>query len=219
MKLNKKVGLLALVLLVIAGLVVVLLKGFNVSLMSRQHESLDIVLAQSFEMKDMKEICNKVFGNKKYVVRTIEVFSDAVNINVESATDEEKQNLITEINNKYGLNLTTENITVRVNSNVRIRDMVIPYVLPGFVSMVLITIYLIIRFRKLNAFKMLGSVYGFILITLAVIASIVAIARIPFSSLIVNLMAVSCIVELVIANAYLEKNYNKLAFENAKKLK
>ena len=219
MKLNKKVGLLALVLLVIAGLVVVLLKGFNVSLMSRQHESLDIVLGQSFEMKDMKEICNKVFGNKKYVVRTIEVFSDAVNINVESATDEEKQNLITEINNKYGLNLTTENITVRVNSNVRIRDMVIPYVLPGFVSMVLITIYLIIRFRKLNAFKMLGSVYGFILITLAVIASIVAIARIPFSSLIVNLMAVSCIVELVIANAYLEKNYNKFAFENAKKLK
>lgn len=219
MKTNKKVAILALVLLVLAGIVVVIFKGFNVSLMLRQHESIDVVIGTSFETKDVKEICNKVFKDKKYVLRTIEVFSDAVNINVESITDEEKQGLVSEFNNKYGLELKVEELTVKSNSNVRIRDMVMPYIVPSFVSMVLITIYLIIRFRKLNAFKMLAKLYGLLIVSIAVVASVVAILRIPFSTLVVNLTAVVCIVELVIFTAYLEKNYNKLAFENTKKLK
>ena len=141
MKINKKIGLLALILLVIAGMVVVVLRGFNVSLMSRQHESLDIVLGKTFDVKDVRDICDKVFPDKKYVVRVIEVFKDAVEVNVESATDEEKQNLINELNTKYGLELKVEDITVRVSSNVRIRDMIIPYIVPVMVSMVLITVY------------------------------------------------------------------------------
>ena len=179
MKINKKIGLLALILLVIAGMVVVVLRGFNVSLMSRQHESLDIVLGKTFDVKDVRDICDKVFPDKKYIVR------------VESATDEEKQNLINELNTKYGLELKVEDITVRVSSNVRIRDMIIPYIVPVMVSMVLITVYFIIRFRKMNALKLLGNFYGLILISIAVFASVVAIVR----------------------------NYNKFAFENTKKLK
>ena len=111
MKTNKKIAILALVLLVLAGMVVVIFKGFNVSLMYRQHESLDIVIGTKFEIKDVKEICNKVFKDKKYVLRTIEVFSDAVNINVESITDEEKQDLVSEFNNKYGLELKVEELS------------------------------------------------------------------------------------------------------------
>lgn len=219
MKINKKIGLLALILLVIAGLVVVILRGFNVSLMARQHESLDIVLGKTFDVRDVRDICDKVFPDKKYVVRVIEVFKDAFEVNIESATDEEKQNLINELNTKYELALTVEDITVRVSSNVRIRDMIIPYIIPVMVSMVLITVYFILRFRKMNALKLLGNFYGLILIPLAVFASVVAIARIPFSSIIVYLMAVITIIEIVLVNAYFEKNYNKFAFENAKKLK
>ena len=219
MKINKKIGLLALILLVIAGMVVVILRGFNVSLMSRQHESLDIVLGKTFDVKDVRDICDKVFPDKKYIVRVIEVFKDAVEVNVESATDEEKQNLINELNTRYGLELKVEDITVRVSSNVRIRDMIIPYIVPVMVSMVLITVYFIIRFRKMNALKLLGNFYGLILISIAVFASVVAIVRIPFSSIIVYLMAVITVIEIVLVNAYLERNYNKFAFENTKNLK
>ena len=167
MKTNKKVAILALVLLVLAGIVVVIFKGFNVSLMLRQHESVDIVIGTKFDIKDVKEICKNTFQDKKYVVRTIEVFSDAVNINVESMTDEEKQKLVQGFNEKYNLELDVQELTIKSNSNVRIRDMVNPYLVPCFVSMVVITIYLIIRFRKLNAVKLLGKLYGLLIITLA----------------------------------------------------
>ena len=95
----------------------------------------------------------------------------------------------------------------------------LPYLVPSFVSMVLITIYLVIRFRKLNAAKLLGKLYGMLIILLAIIASVVAIVRIPFSSITINLMAVAVIIAIVVYTAYIEKNYNKLVFENSKKLK
>ena len=50
-------------------------------------------------------------------------------------------------------------------------------------------------------------------------ASVVAIVRIPFSSIIVYLMAVITVIEIELVNAYLERNYNKFAFENTKNLK
>ena len=57
--------------------------GFYQTEINEQHY-LDFM----YKTKDVKEICNKVFNGKKYVLRTIEVFSDAVNINVESMTDD-----------------------------------------------------------------------------------------------------------------------------------
>lgn len=219
MKLGKKLGLFVLILLILAGIIVVALKGFNVSLMSRQHESIDIVIGKEFEINDVKEICKNVFTNKQVVVRVVEVFSDSININVESITDEEKQKLVSAMNEKYVLELTSENITINTISNIRIRDMVVPYIIPGFVSMFLITLYLIIRFRKVNVVKLLVKLYGLLIVTLAALASIVAILRIPFSSLVVNLMAVVCVIELIYFTAKMEKNYDSMILETSKHIK
>ena len=215
MKMNKKICILALILLIIAGIVVVALKGFNVSLMSREHSSVDIVIGKKFELKDVDEICKKVFGNKEYVLRTVEVFSDAININSESFTDDELNNLVTEFNGKFGLELKREDLEVQSNSNIRIRDMVYPYILPGFVSMVLITIYFVIIFRKESTLKVLLNLYGLLIITVASLASIVAIARIPFSSMTINILVAIVIVELVYFAARMNKNYKNVEIEKS----
>ena len=123
------------------------------------------------------------------------------------------------MNEKYALELTSENITINTSSNRRIRDMVVPYIIPGFVSMFLITLYLIIRFRKVNVIKLLVKLYGLLIVTLAALASIVAILRIPFSSLVVNLMAVVCVIELIYFTSKMEKNYDSMILETSKHIK
>ena len=123
------------------------------------------------------------------------------------------------MNEKYGLELTNENITINTSSNIRIRDMVVPYIIPGFVSMFLITLYLIIRFRKVNVVKLLVKLYGLLIVTLAALASIVAILRVPFSSLVVNLMAVICVIELIYFTSKMEKNYDSMILETSKHIK
>lgn len=216
---NKKIIGLAIILLILAGILVVALKGFKVDLMLERHESINYILDTEFEIKDIKKICKEVFGNKHFVVRKVEVFSDAVNINVSSITDEEKEKLVSKVNEKYSLSTTTDSLTVKTTPNVRIRDMIKPYIVPVMISIIIIGAYLIIRFKKMNSVNLLFKLLALILITEASIASVIAIARIPFSGTLVNLMAIVAIIELIIYINIKEKEYVKISLENSKNSK
>ena len=145
---NKKIILLGLILLIIAGIIVVAFKGFNVSLIYQQHENVSFLIGKDVDLKDIKQICKEVFNGKEVVLKEMELFNDSVNISVESITNEEKEQLINKINEKYGTEFTLEGITTRTISNIRIRDLIKPYFKPVILSAVLIIVYLIIRFRK-----------------------------------------------------------------------
>lgn len=91
---SKKIVILGLVLLIIAGLIVVSLKGFNVSLMFGKYETAELKMGKEVDMAKLKEICEEVFQDKKYVAKELEVFGDSFQISVKSITDDEKANLI-----------------------------------------------------------------------------------------------------------------------------
>lgn len=195
---NKKIILLGLILLIIAGVIVVALKGFNVSLILQKHESISLKIGKEIDLKDIKAICDEIFNGKKVILREVEMFNDSINISVESITNEEKEQLVNKINEKYGTEFKVEGITVNSNSNVRIRDLIKPYFKPVILSIVLIIAYLIIRFRKENILNLLGKIVVLIVLTEAVLASIIAITRIPLSPVLINLMAVVALVELLV---------------------
>ena len=204
---SKKIILLGIILLIIAGIVVVSLKWVKVSLNLQQHEEVTVYIGKPVELKEVKNICKEVFGNKYFIVIDVDTFKDAYSINVESLTNEEKQALLTKINEKFGVNLVETDISIKTLSNIRIRDVVKPYIKPVIISAILMVVYMIIRFRKEKVAKLLGKIFGIIILTEAVIFSIIAIARIPLSALMINLMAVIAIVELCV---YINKLENKI---------
>lgn len=212
MKLNgsKKILLLGMILVIVAGIVVVALKGFNVSLMYEQHQSINVVVGKKIDINEINNICKEVFGNKKFTIREIDFFEDSANINVESITDEEKNELVTKINEKYSSELTVENLKEYTISNVRIRDLVRPYIKPVVISCVIIIAYIGVRFRKMNIAKLLGKLVGIIALVEAFIASCVAIARIPVSPITVNLMTVVAVVVLIVYTNKLENSYEEV---------
>lgn len=203
---SKKIILLGIILLIIAGIVVVALKGVKVSLVLQQHEEINIYVGKPTELKEMKSICKEVFGDKQFVVIDIDTFNDAYSINVESFTNEEKQALLTKVNEKFAAELTEEDISEKTLSNIRVRDIVKPYIKPVIISVLLMVVYMIIRFRKEKVAKLLGKIFGIVILTEAVIFSVIAITRIPLSATMINLMAVIAIVELCI---YINKLENK----------
>lgn len=207
---SKKIVILGLILLIVAGLVVVALKGFNVYLMLEQHESMNILIGKETNIKEVKDICKEVFGKKAVVVRSVDFFRDSFNISSQSITDEERNNLVTKINEKYGTELEAENIERMKVSNVRIRDLIRPYIKPVIISVVVIVAYLVIRFRKMNTFELLGKLFALVALTELVLASLIAIVRIPVSPVIVNLMTVIAVVELVLYIAKKEKEREEL---------
>ena len=194
---SKKIILLGIILLIIAGIVVVALKGVKVSMMLQQHESMSVHLGVKSSEKELKELFKDIFKDKYYVLRMVEYFDDSVNISAESITNEEKTAVIQKINEKFGKEYDPNTITVQSVANVRVRDMLKPYLKPVIISAALIIVYIIIRFRKENVLSLLGNIFAKIAVTEAVIFSVIAITRIPLSPLVINLMGVVAIVELI----------------------
>lgn len=98
---NQKIITLALGLLIIAGIIVVALKGFNVDFMLKQHDSIEYSMDSEFEISDVESITAEVLKNKKFKVRIIELFNDAVSINAETITTEEAEQLTKKLDEKY----------------------------------------------------------------------------------------------------------------------
>lgn len=98
---NNKVILLILAGILFIGIILVCVKGFNVSLDSRAHDTLKFVFDQKFKMNDVKKVCDEVFKDKEYEIKTVEIFSDAVYIISPSITELEEKTLLEKLNNLY----------------------------------------------------------------------------------------------------------------------
>ena len=207
---NKKIVILGIVLLILAGIIIIALKGVNVSLMFGKHEAIEIKLEKEVTVADMNQICNEVFDNKKFVVKGLEVFLDSIQINVESITDEEKNNLIEKINEKYETSKSVDDLKVFTVSNKRIRDVVKDYIKPMIISFAIILIYMLIRYRKINAIKIIIDFFEKIILTEAILLSVVAITRFPVSNSLINLFMVLVVVELIYYISQSEKKLEKI---------
>ncbi len=104
LELNKKFVLLGLILLIIAGAVVVVLKGFNLPILYQKHEAINFKIGNNIDMKKLDDICKDVFGDKDYNLKELEVFGDSATISAQSFTDEEKSSLVEKINAEFSTN-------------------------------------------------------------------------------------------------------------------
>ena len=105
---NKKIVLLGLILLIIAGVIVVSLKGFNVGIEYEKHERIDLKVGNGLNVKDIDNICKEVLGEKSFKVKNLEVFGDSVSIISENFTDDEETSILNKVNEKYGTKFVIE---------------------------------------------------------------------------------------------------------------
>ena len=219
---NKKIIVLALVLLIIAGIVVVGLKGFNVNFMLKQHDSLEYRIENDFEVSDVENIAKEVFGNKKFEIKVIELFSDAVSIHAENITTEEADNLVKKLDEKYKTvseevvtETTEENKNYNIVSNPKIRlfSLVKPYLIPSTIAGAIIVCYLAIRYRKLGAMKVALELVAWVIITALSIVSVLAIVRFPINTYVMPAIMLVEMVEIVAFCIGKENKLNKLKEE------
>lgn len=220
---NKKIISLALVLLIIAGLVVVLLKGFNVDFMLKQHDSIEYTMNSDFEMIDVENIASEVLKDKKFEIRVIELFNDAVSIHAETITKEEAETITKKLDEKYKKieevtntenveatpEVSSETVEYRIitNPKIKLSSLFRPYIVPIIISAIAIIIYAGIRFRKLDSKKVIINLVSLITITVLAILSIVAITRFPVNTLVIPVLMLIVLLELVF---FFSKYENKL---------
>lgn len=259
MKLDKnKIVWLIFAILIVAGIVVVALKGFNVSLDLKKHDTLKFIFDQKFEREDVEKVCKEVFKDKKFEVKTVEVFSDAVYVISDTITPEEKDNLLKKLDGLYKAEISAEvpdsgentdsqetpvegtestdsqeapvestentqsqdesvadtlnlvegvDYDLYTDGNIRLRDVVEPYIVPCVISAIIILIYIAIRYRKVNEklyMTLLEVILKSIVLMLAVL-SIVAIFRVEVDRILIPILIFIEIEFLVLKCARYEK--------------
>lgn len=171
------VALIAIIL--ILGSIMICTKGLAFELKYQETQKIEINLGKTFEESDVRAITNEVFGKQKVKIQAIEVYKDAISLTTTQISEEQKSELVTKLNEKYGTELKAEDIEIENISHIRGRDIIKPYIIPFGIATIIILGYLVIRYNKLNSLEVLTQAIGIIVLAQLVLLGIMSITRMP----------------------------------------
>ena len=213
---SKQLKIILIALVIIAGVVMIAVKGFNFDLKYQDTQRVELYLKTEFNISDIRQITDEVFGNQKVMIQKVEVFEDSVSITTTSISDEQKSDLITKINEKYGTELTAEDTTVEDIGHTRGRDIIKPYILPFAIAVIVVLIYLGIRYHKLSIAKVIAKSIGIMALAQILLFSVMAITRIPIGRLTIPMVILVYLLTLFEITNMFEKNLSKKKLDESK---
>ena len=213
---SKQLKIILIALVIIAGIVMIAVKGFNFDLKYQDTQRVELYLRTEFNISDIKQITDEVFGNQKVMIQKVEVFEDSVSITTTSISEEQKSNLITKINEKYGTELTAEDTTVEDIGHTRGRDIIRPYIIPFVIAIIIVLVYLGIRYYKLNIAKVIVKSIGIMALAQILLFSVIAITRIPIGRLTIPMVILVYLLNLFGITNKFEKDLAKKKLDESK---
>ena len=191
-------------LIIVAGIVVWKTVGFNMELQYSSRKQIELTNKTGIEISDIKKMVSEVLGNTRFIVQPVETFGNAVSIVAEDMTKEQKNSIVEKFNEKYYSEDSSEeskessdkssdkkidNDDIKIVSIpfTRVKDVIKPYILPGIITLVLVTMYFTIRFRRLGYKKIFAKTLIVPVVAETLMFSIIAITRIPFGRIAITL--------------------------------
>lgn len=207
-EISKKTKIIALIIaiIILVGIIIIATMGLKFDLINQKAQGIQLYLEKNFEISDMQEITNETLPNQDVVIQKVEVYEDTVNILTNQITEEQKAEIIKKVNEKYGTELTADNIKITDIAHTRGRDIIKPYIIPFAIATVMILVYIAVRYHKLGMIKTILQTALLLIIAQATLLSIIAIARIPIGRITIPLVFIVYVLSLVGVTTYLEKN-------------
>ena len=216
---TKKTKIIAIIIaiIIIAGIAVTATIGLNYDLRYQSAQKIELYIEKDFNNSDIKNIVNEVMPNTPVIIQKVEVFEDTVSITAKEITDEQKQNIISKVNEKYGTNLSADSTEIDSISNTRGRDLVKPYIFGFVMSILIILIYIAVRYMNLGVLKTLGQTILALVLTQTVLLSVIAITRIPVGRLTMPIVVAVYLLTLIGLTTKFEKDLATNKQEKKKK--
>ena len=211
---KQKMIFIILAVIIIAGIAVISTIGFNLELKMQETKKIELYIQKDFEISDIKNIVKEVIPDESIIIQKVEVFEDSVSITAKDITDEQKQSIIDKVNEKYGTDISTDDITIEANAHIRGRDIVKPYIVSFAIATVIVLVYLSIRYYKLNSLKVLAKSIGIMLLAQLILLAIIAIARIPIGVLTMPVVLLIYVLSTYICTTKFDKDLDKKLQEN-----
>ena len=179
-KKNIKIIAIAIMSLVIlAGIVVVGIFGFNKELRYGQGQVINVYVEQMVDVTNIKKLVNECLAGKTNMVQTVEIYQVYVTIKAKEITEEQKNNIVNKLKENYEFSQTAEDTTIENVAATKYIDIYKKYIVPFAVSGVIVLAYIVIRYHKKGILKVLGRTIIIPVFGELFLLSIIAITRIP----------------------------------------
>ena len=175
-------------LIIVVGIIFTLTAGFNVDMMTKEHKSVELDIGKEFKVEELKEITKAVFNGQDVEIEKVEIYGEQVLISTNDITEEQKTDLISKINEKYGTELKAEDITIQIVPKANLKDYLTPHIVEFVIATILVVLYACIRYKKLGALKVgIQTILGIAIFEM-IIFSILVITRISVGNNLVAIM-------------------------------
>ncbi len=210
LKNKKTIVLLAIILVIIvAGTIMLFVKGLNYGLLYGENTTIELYLRTDFNLSDVQNIIAEVFGNKVKIRQVNDLKYDIL-ITTKSVQEDQLNNLISKINEKYSLELTTDDLLVTNNPKIKGTDIISPYILPVCITSIVILAYYLIRYKKLGLLKVsLITILSIVLVQLLML-SVYTITRIPVNLLTMPISMMLYLLTIIILTEKFEKDLQNI---------
>lgn len=207
---NKKIlAVLTIVLvIIIAGVAVLFTKGMNYSSAYGNNTTIELYLETDFEDSDVQNIIKEVFGND-IETRQVNNLRYDILIITKSVSDEQLDNLVSKVNEKYGLELKKDSLLVTNNVEINGMDLISPYILPVAITTVAILAYFIIRYKKLGIYNISLVTILTIILTQLLVLSIYTISRLPINEYTMPISMIVYLISVIVLTEKFEKDLKK----------
>lgn len=207
---STKILAILIAIILVLGTIMIFTKGLAFELKYQDSKKIEINLGKEFNEKDIKEIVKEVFGNQPVMIQAIEVYKDAINITTTEITEEQKIQVVTKINEKYGVELKAEDITIEEIAHTRGREIIKPYIQPFTIVTIIILAYLAIRYNKLNILHILAQSIVIIFLAQFILLSIMAITRMPIGIFTIPTVLIVYMISTYICTTKFENDLEKI---------
>lgn len=179
---KKKIPLIIFGLIILAGIIVLLVTGFEKSVTYKAGTRIEVYIPQGYEKQDILNIAKDSFNGKKVAIEDVEKLNQIAGIKInEKYSDEEMKNLKTKLSEKYEIDEDKLDIYEVSVPAIRVSTDIMPYVMPiGLVTIVSLIYVFFKNIRNENKWKIMLKIVISLAAVLAVYFSVILITRIPY---------------------------------------
>lgn len=203
---NKKILPILVLVIIIAGVIVLAIKGMNYGLIYGNNTTIKMNLGKQVEIEN---IAKEIF-KKDYNVKFVNNHKENVLIIVKTVSEEQINAFISKINEKYDLSISNEDLEITNNPKVDGKDIIRPYLAPAIITSIIVVLYFAIRYKKLGVSKTLITTLLTIVCSQMVYLSIYAVIRIPINQLAMPISMLILVLSFIVLSEIFDKNMSKL---------
>ncbi len=198
----KKITLLISIILIIIGAVLLVVMGFNYDLSYGTAKRIIVPMKDDFVLEDYNSIAKEIYNDVK--VESVSVFREGVSIKVKDTNDEQLDNLVAKVNEKYGYEYTRDDLEVTELPKVEVWDILKQALIPVITTLLVILVYMLIRYRKFGIIHITLNLLVPVVLTQLAVLSIYLICRIPVTNILLPVVLTAYAISLIYSAKQLE---------------